>query len=170
MRDFSSSPRRAAGGRAAGVLLVAGGLALLLSLAGLAKAWSEHRRAALRLVDERSGLRGVQTRLLSLEGTRNPERSRTLQAILTLEAPPPRVFQDLAKALPPDVRLTSVGLDYGNRLDVDLQVVARTASSYDVFLARLEDGGLFENIVPGEENRDGEVMARVQATYRAVAP
>jgi len=170
MRDFSSNPRRAGGGRAAGVLLFVGGLALLLSLASLVRAWSENRRVGQRLQDERSGLRGVQTRLRSLEGARNPDRSRGLQAMLTLEASPPRVFQDLAKALPPDVRLNNVVLDYGNRLDVDMQVLARSAGAYDAFLARLEDGGSFENIVPGDENREGEVTARVEATYKAGTP
>jgi Tfp pilus assembly protein PilN len=169
MRDFSSNPRRAGGG-AAGVLLAVGALALLLSLASLVRAWSENRRVGQRLQDERSGVRGVQTRLRSLESARNPDRSRGLQAMLTLEASPPRVFQDLAKALPPDVRLNNVVLDYGNRLDVDMQVLARSAGAYDAFLARLEDGGSFENIVPGDENREGEVTARVEATYRGGTP
>ena len=169
MRDFSSKPRRRAD-HAAHILLAVGGLALLASLITLGTAWSDHRRVGRRLQDERSGLQGVQSRLLSLESARNPDRARTLQAMWTLEAPPPRVFQDLAKALPPDVRLTRVVLDYGNRLDLDLEVQARSANAYDVFLGRLEDGGLFENVVPGDETRDGEVKARVKASYRAVAP
>lgn len=87
------------------------------------------------------------------------------QAEGTLDAPPPRVVADLSSAMPADVRLESVDLDYRDRIFVDLRVRARTPEAYDLFLDRLARSGRFREIVPGPENRSGELSASVRASY-----
>jgi len=89
------------------------------------------------------------------------------QMVLTAAAPPPLVLSDLAATLPPDVRLQDLTLSYGGTLEVEMRVAARRAVAYDQFLSRLGESRRFENVVPGAENRDGEVLATVRATYRA---
>jgi hypothetical protein len=91
------------------------------------------------------------------------------QAEGTLDAPPPRVVADLASAMPADVRLESVDLDYRDRIFVALQVRARTPEAYDLFLERLNRSGRFLEIVPGPESRSGEVSASIRASY-AIGP
>jgi Tfp pilus assembly protein PilN len=76
------------------------------------------------------------------------------------------VLADLEALLPPDVRLQSLTMDYGEGLDLSLQVAARRASSYDLFLQRLQQSPSFLNVRPGEEVRDRGVRARVRAAYR----
>jgi hypothetical protein len=68
--------------------------------------------------------------------------------------------------MPPDVRLESVSMHYGDRLELEMRVVARSSSAYDLFLEKLQSSPLFERVLPGEENRDGEVQAAVRAAYR----
>lgn len=170
MRDFSSRSNTVRGKRVAMALPLFGSLALLLSLTAALTAWRDFRAVRARLDAVQNGLARTQTRLRSLDASRGLDQVRAAQALLTIEAPPPRVLGELGNILPPDVRLDSLSLGYGNGLAVDMQVLARTASSYDLFLTRLEESGLFENIVPGDENRDGEVRAHIQATYRGSGP
>ncbi len=77
------------------------------------------------------------------------------------------ISRDLAAILPADVRLESLTLNYGARLELDLRVVARGAAAYDLFLKRCQESPLFRDVVPGAENRDGEVATTVRAAYRA---
>jgi hypothetical protein len=92
------------------------------------------------------------------------------QARETAEAPPPKVVQELSALLPADVRLQSLDLDYRDRLLIDLHVVARHAEAYDLFLARLGESKVFGDVVPGPENRQGELTASVRLSYRGLAP
>ena len=73
---------------------------------------------------------------------------------------------DLESVLPGDVRLVTLTLDYGERLNLVMQLSARHAASYDQFLQQLQQSPLFADVRPGEEVRDGGVRAQVQATYR----
>jgi len=57
-------------------------------------------------------------------------------------------------------------MTYGEPLGVSMDVVARTASSYDLFLDRLQRSPLFTDVLPGEENRDGELRTSIRMTYR----
>jgi Tfp pilus assembly protein PilN len=75
------------------------------------------------------------------------------------------VLAALATVLPADVRLDGLSLDYGGALHLQLQVVARDAAAYDLFLSRLEASPLFASVRLGEENREGEVRAVVKATF-----
>src|SRR5207245_1204049 len=106
-------------------------------------------------------------------GTRLAERGRgepgqaiAYQAFVTAEAPPPRVLADLVALMPGDVRLDAVSMTYGEPLGLRVEVVARTPSSYDLFLDRLQRSPLFTDVLSGEENRDGELRTSIQMTYR----
>ena len=163
--DFSTHPRRS--GPAVWELgLVILGLAAL----GLAvqAAWSAQAAlaAARARVDAlRREAEIDRARVQALEASPGVGERFAFQALLTAEAEPPRVVSDLAAILPPDVRLDSLSLTYGERLDLELQVAARGASAYDLFLQRLTESPGIRNVVPGAESREGEVHATVRATY-----
>lgn len=98
-------------------------------------------------------------------GKDGPEEALAARALLTEQAPPRRVLADLADILPAEVRLEDLTLSYGSLLELEMRVAARRASSYDRFLKRLGESPRFQDILPGAENRDGEVSASVRATY-----
>lgn len=165
MRDFSTHPQRSGPG-AIDTLLV--GLAVLALLAAsLAAFWSwRDARARIASVDEaRRELETSGARLLALEA-RPGDVALARQTLLTLDAPPSRVLAAVGELMPPDVRLESVALRYGERLELEMRVIARSSTAYDVFLERLQSSPQFEGVLPGEENRDGEVRAGVRAGYR----
>jgi len=87
------------------------------------------------------------------------------QAEFTVEAPPPKIVADLSSLLPPDVRLLSLMLTYRDRLEVDARVSARKAEAYDELLVRLGRSPLFDDVVPGPESREGELLASVRMRY-----
>ena len=68
--------------------------------------------------------------------------------------------------MPGDVRLEAVSLSYGEPLGLQIDVSARAATSYDLFLDRLQRSPLFADVLSGEENRDGELRTSIQMTYR----
>jgi hypothetical protein len=166
MPDFSSRRRQGETNVSDVILLAIGFVFLVLSCYGASDAWAErnHAQAALEQARRESDLLGSRERAL------RPERSEgdqsAAQAALTADAPPPRVLGDLTALLPPSVRLTSVSLGYGARLELDLRVSARDAAGYDLFLKRLGESKRFTAIAPGPENRVGEVTASLQVVYR----
>jgi hypothetical protein len=165
--DFSTRPRRRIG-LLDGGLVVAGLLGLGLAAAS-AIHWSlEARRRAAETERLASDARGAATKLERMRSGRGPRES-TLVAQIEAAAslPPPRVAADLAALLPPDARLRSLDITYGDRVSVDLQVSARGSSAYDAFLQRLADSPLFLEVLPGPEGREGEVLASLRLTYRA---
>jgi hypothetical protein len=148
----------------------------LVAAAAIALAWSAYAAFAARQeADQRRStvgharreLEASQSRLQALE-SRSRDLALAQQSLLTLDAPPPRVLATLGELLPAEVRLSSVSLHYGDRLELQMEVVARTARAYDAFLERLQSSPLFEGVLPGDENRDGEVRATVRAAYRGV--
>jgi Fimbrial assembly protein (PilN) len=165
MRDFSTRPQRAGLRALNASLLVVAGLALLWSsyAAFTSRQEASQRRAS---VDHaRRELEASQARLKALE-SQSKDMALARQTLLTLDAPPPRVLATLAELMPADVRLSSVSLRYGERLELQMEVVARSATAYDAFLERLQSSPAFESVLPGDENRDGEVRATVRAGYR----
>src|SRR5439155_544823 len=86
------------------------------------------------------------TRVRELDVRREPAQAIAYQALLTAEAPPPRVLVDLVALMPGDVRLDAVSMSYGEPLGLKVDVVARTASSYDLFLDRLQRSPLFAGV------------------------
>jgi Tfp pilus assembly protein PilN len=165
MRDFST--RRTGPGRRRlhQVLLAAAALALGWSsyAAFAARQDATERRATV--AHARLELQASQARLKALE-SRSKDLALAQQTLLTLDAPPPQVLATLAQLMPADVRLTSVSLRYGERLQLQMDVVARSAKAYDAFLERLQSSPAFDGVLPGDENRDGEVRATVRAGYR----
>jgi Tfp pilus assembly protein PilN len=79
------------------------------------------------------------------------------------------VLADLAALMPPDVKLDSLNLAYGEGIGMSMHVSARSAGAYEAFLQRLESSPLFEEVVPGEESRDAGVTASIEMRYRGGA-
>src|SRR6185295_13332114 len=165
-RDFSSRPRRRGARPVDLVILAVGGAAFLVSAYATADAWNGLQRARVRVDEARRDSDQTQARVRELEARREPAQAMAYQALLTAEAPPPRVLADLVALMPGDVRLDSVTLSYGDPLGVRVDVVSRNASSYDLFLDRLQRSPLFTDVLPGEENREGELRTSIQMTYR----
>lgn len=170
MTDFSSTVRRRRFGRGEKALLAAGAAALAWSAWTSASAWREWSRIQASVTEARGELEAVQARIQALERRNGPDQMLSSQALLTAEVPPPRVAAEIGALLPRDVRLEGLGLKYGRRVDVEMLVVARSAKSYDTFLERIESSPAFEDVVPGDENRDGELRAVVRAGYKGVRP
>jgi len=166
VRDFSSRPRPQGMTRGEVAVIGAAGLILAWSLYTAGRAWAEHRQVRASVEQARREAEAVRARTQAYESQRDPNQLLATQALLTAEAPPPRVVGELSLLLPADVRLESLNLTYGRRLELEMGVSARAASSYDLFLDRLEQSPLFTDVLPGDENRDGELRARVRATYR----
>jgi hypothetical protein len=165
-RDFSSRPRRRAARPFDLALLAAGSAALLLSAYATVNAWNGRQRARARVEETRRETQAAQSRVRELEAQREPAQAAAYQALLTVEAPPPSVLADLVALMPGDVRLDAVSLSYGEPLGVRVDVVARSAPAYDLFLDRLQRSPRFADVLPGEENRDGELRTSIQMTYR----
>jgi Tfp pilus assembly protein PilN len=149
------------------------GAGALLLLAVVSESWAarasaSEARAAFDRIRSEAAATVDQARALE---ARKAEGGRTLasQAALTREAPPPRVLSELTALLPRDVRLESVTLAYGERLEIEVSVVARTASSYDLFLARLAESKRFRDVLPGAESRDAEVRGSVRLSFGAAS-
>jgi hypothetical protein len=163
-RDFSS---RAAGAppRLSAERVAAAGAALVF-VADCAQAWrasAELDYAKTTLAEASASPAVAREPMPAAAPGRTP-------ALLTAVAPPPVVLADIAALAPPDVRLGSVALNYGGPLTVDIAVVARRASDYDLFLERLASSPRFTAVTPGEEDREGELRANIRATYQPAAP
>lgn len=165
MRDFSTRPQRSGPGPIETLLVVLAGLALLAASSTAFRSFRDARSRTASVDAARLELSASRARLGVLE-SRPGDVALARQTLLTLDAPPPRVLAALGELMPPDVRLESVELSYGERLELQMWVVARSSTAYDVFLERLQSSALFEGVLPGEENRDGEVRAGVRARYR----
>lgn len=165
MRDFSSRPRRPGTGLLDTLLVALASLALLWSSAQAVRWWREARSRTRGVEDARGELDAARAQLSALE-SRPGDIALARQTLLTLDAPPPRVLAALAEVLPKDVRLESVSMRYGDRLELEMEVVARTSAAYDAFLDRLASSPRFETVLSGEENREGEVRASVRAGFR----
>ena len=165
-RDFSTRPRRHAARPVDLALLALGVAALLVSLYATASAARSLQRARARVDEARAETQAAQARVRELEARREPAQAVAYQALLTTEAPPPRVLADLVALMPGDVRLDAVSLSYADPLSLRVDVVARSASSYDLFLDRLQRSPRFTDVLPGEENRDGELRTSIQMAYR----
>lgn len=165
MTDFSSrSQRRRSPWDSA--ILAAGSFAI--GVAGLS-AWQASSELSLRRGEVARVVRDArdaEDRLRRMEaGQGTAAAALAAQAEGTLDAPPPRILADLSRAMPPDVRLESLDMDYRDRIFLDLRVRARTPEAYDLFLESLTRSGRFWEIVPGPESRSGEVSASVRASY-----
>jgi hypothetical protein len=165
-RDFSTRPRRRSPDGLDAVALALGGLSLVVATYWTTTASTDLRRAREHAAEARREADADRGRLRALESRRGAEGTLGTQALLTADAPPPRVVADLGTVMPADVRLESLRLTYADAVTVEMQVAARAPSAYDAFLQRLEGSPLFADVAPGDESRSGDVRASVRATYR----
>jgi hypothetical protein len=165
VRDFSTRPQRSGPAPADLAFAAVAGLALAWTSFTAFTSWREARERRAGVVEARAELESSRARL-GPAAVRPADLTLAHQSLLTLDAPPARVLGVLGELMPADVRLESVSMEYGERLEMELRVVARSSSAYDVFLERLQSSPAFEGVLPGDENRDGEVRALVRATYR----
>lgn len=166
--DFST---RARAGRpltsAEPLLFALAALLFVASAVSASRAWSEARASETYLEGLRAALQQDRARLRALQAQRGAGGSLlTSRLVLTAEAPPARVLTELAELLPPDVRLDSLALSYGAKLEIEAQTVARRPPAYDLFLERLSGSPLFGEIQPGSESREGEMRGTLRFTYR----
>jgi Tfp pilus assembly protein PilN len=164
--DFSTRGRRPDVKAGDLVYLAFAALALCLSLASAAGAWGDLRRATADLDKTRHETEAVSRVAWARQAGDAPDAVLSARALLTAEAPPPRVLADLEALLPGDVRLMTLNLEYGERLELVMQLAARQPASYDRFLRDLQQSPLFADVRPGEETRDGGVRAQIKAAYR----
>lgn len=150
--------------------LAAGGLLLLLALAAGLRARSDLDLARQQLERARAAAQSAEQRARSSAERLEPAEA-ALRALARLgpAAPPPRVLADLEALLPPGVRCERIALAYGTDLRLELAVLARSARDYDRFLDALEASPRFSEVVPGRENREGEVRSALSLRYVAVA-
>ena len=164
MRDFSTQPRRRGPAPLEVGLLALGGAALLFSAWSAVSAWREGGRVRAGLDQARAEAQALQARAQGRVQQGLPVLAA--QALLTNDAPPSRIVSELAALMPGDVRLLSLRLVYGGRVELEMRVAAREAASYDLFLDRLARSPSFAEVLPGDENREGEVRAVVRAVWR----
>ncbi len=166
-RDFSTR-RRTPRGRAFDFALVgAAGLVLAAAVYAAGSAWAEARRARASYEEVRREIDAAATRIRALEKGGGDEASVDARAVWSVEAPPPRVVAALAEILPPEVRLETIVLRYGPRLEVEMTLTARDAGEYDRFLRALEASPVFDRLVLGDETRTDTVRASIRARYHA---
>jgi hypothetical protein len=169
-RDFSTRRRARALSRAQAAVLLLGCGALAAASAAALRAWREHGDAAARLAAVRQEAEAARARRRELQARRGPGQAMAVQALLTVDAAPPRVVAALADALPGDVRLDAISLRYGEQVDIDLRVAARTPAAFDRFLDRLQRSPTFTAVLPGDEDRRGQMRTTIRGRYRPGAP
>jgi hypothetical protein len=149
------------------VLVTASVALALVSFRAAIVAHADRQRALSRLAEVRADIEAANARLRTLEGRGGGSGGPLAQAVLTAEAPFPRVVAEIAEVLPPDVRLERISLGYGRELAVELNVVARHPRAFDLLLERLDSFPRLREVHPGPENREGEVRTTVRALWRS---
>jgi Tfp pilus assembly protein PilN len=157
MRDFSSRPRRRPPQPVDLGLIGIGVLTLIFAGYATGTSWADFKRARQHVADVRRDTEAAQARLKTMEARSAPTAALATQALLSADAAPPRVLADLAALMPPDVKLDTLNLTYGEGIGMSMHVSAKGTGAYEAFLQRLESSPLFEEVVPGEETRDGGV-------------
>ncbi|HVR72049.1 MAG TPA: hypothetical protein VMT87_14490 [Vicinamibacteria bacterium] len=166
-RDFSSRPRARRLSRGQSALVVAGLGALAFAAWATVDAWTAQAAAAARLTQTRRETEALLSRVRDLRGRGGPDGALAARAMLTADAAPPRVLARLAEMLPGDVRLDAVSLDYGEHVELELRVAARSPASFDLFVDRLQRSPSFTRVLTGEEDRRGGMSTTVRGRFRA---
>jgi hypothetical protein len=144
--------------------LAAGLLAALVAGYQAVGARQEARAAATRLAEVTREVAALQSRESALAAQAAAAGG---QALLAEEVPPARIVADIAAALPPDVRLDRLAIDYQRGGALELLVVARDAAAWDQLLERLERSPRIREVEPGPEARAAEVRSVVRARWSA---
>ncbi len=168
--DFSTR-RRAAAPAGGTLLLVLGALAIAASLgdAWLHRAEAARARASVESLRAELGLSRQRADALAAR-ERQGEGRLPGQVTWTALAPPALVVARLTELLPDDVRLDTLQLDYGSRLELEAQVSARRPEAYDDLLARLAAAPAFEDVRPGAEQRQDEMKATLRFAWAGERP
>jgi hypothetical protein len=166
VRDFSSRPRTRPATHLQRVLVALAAGVFLFSAWSAHGAWQDERRVRARLDQARQESQAASARAQAFDARVDPSLVLASQALLTADAPPGRVVSELSMLMPGEVRLESLRLVYGSRLQLEMRVAARDAPAYDAFLDRLERSPSFTEVLPGDENREGELQATVRAYWR----
>jgi hypothetical protein len=168
VRDFSTAPRLRA---PVGLDALALGVGLLAAVAAASSAWgawSDLGRAQAAVARAQGELAAARQRVRS-QGPDSTRLDDTLasRVLLSRVAPPSQVVAELGSLLPARVRLDSLRLSYGDRLELELRVRARGPREYDGFLQQLRSSGRFVEILPGDEVRgEQELSASVRLVRR----
>jgi hypothetical protein len=167
MANFSTRPRREALSRDA-MLVIAAALLLVLSAASALRAWTQLAAVDATLGETQDLVGRLRDRVKQLQAERGtgPEERLAAQLVLTVQAPAATVLAAIEDALPADVRLEGITLQYDQDVEVEMRVVARRAAAYDEFLTRLSASPRFHDIVPGAESRADTLTAVVKASFR----
>jgi hypothetical protein len=160
--DFSSSkqPARAAAWQGVGL-----GACVLVALASAISAHvtrGQAESARRRLAEVRREVDAAATRVKALEARARAGRAGMLAPE---DAPPARIVSDVAALLPGDVRLERIAIDYRGGGALELAVVARDASAWDLLLQRLALAEHLRAVTPGPEARAAEVRSLVRARW-----
>ena len=167
--DFSTRRRRRSLGTADMGLLGIALTTLLLAGHATSTSWASLRKVRQDVDETRREAGEAQERLRRAEGRRAPGESLATQAYSSVEAAPPRVLAVLGALMPADVRLEDLALTYGETVQVEMRVRARTTAAYDLFLQALEGSPHFAGVLPLEESRGRPLRGSVRATYRLEA-
>ena len=161
--DFRTAPRLSRGPAWALLSLAAGLAALGVSGYLAARTRAEADAAARRLAEVAGEVKALAAREAAL-AARPAAGAERLRAE---DAPPARIVADVAAALPGDVRLERLAIDYERGGRLELGVVARSAAAWDRLLERLDRAPRIREVEPGPEARDGEVKSPVRARWSA---
>lgn len=164
--DFSTAPRRRSAVRWDRVAAAAALALLALAAASAQRARSDARAARARVAEVRRDVAVAAARVRALEGRARGEDGRLAPA----DAPPVAVVAALASALPDSARFERLTLDYRRGGLLELHVVARDASSWDLLLEGLAAAPRLVEVQPGPEARDAEVRSVVRARWAGGPP
>ena len=140
-------------------------LALALSAISVWRSRDEARSARERLAVVRREVEASTVRLRSLEALAGATGERLARAAAAREAAPEQIVSGIAAVLPGDARLEGLSIEYGADVSLELRVLARDASAWDRLLERLERAPGFRGVVPGPEDREGEVRSVLRARW-----
>ena len=163
--DFSTTPRS---WRPPLWEIVAVVVAVALLGVALRTAWTTRRdsRAARdRLAAVRREVVSMQARVQAFGARAAAGGGLLTQAAAAGESPPERIVAQLAHALPEAARVERLSIVYGEEITIEMRVVARDATAWDLTLERLEETRFLEEVSPGPEQRDGELRTTVRARW-----
>lgn len=163
--DFSTHPRRRLPAPREIALVGVGVLACIVAAWSAWTARTEAGAARARLADARRELGAMEARARTLGGASTASAEVLRRAAAAQESPPDRVVAALARHLPPGARLERLTIAYAADVVLDMQVVSRDPAQWDLFLARLEDDGAFEDIAPGPERRDSPMRTSLHVRW-----
>ncbi len=164
--DFSTMPRPDRLHRWDTALLFVGALAFAGSATVTWRAHQAADEAVRRTAEVRRDAEQQAARVRALEapgGSGEPARA-------TSATSPARIVAAVAAALPADVRLERLTIDYAHGGALEMAVEARSAAAWDRLLQRLERSTAFAEVAPGPESREAEVRTVVRARWAGGAP